>query len=245
MRFIDKDKNSDLVKNAQSVLNSSRHYNESNIVREIIRNLYSSCCCYCECSPEDGSFFQIEHFYPKNSSRYKRFKKSIENLHYSCQRCNNLKGRKPHNNILSPNYYLTKTLQWQITNSQKIEREIFYIGHLLYSSNQVHKSTDRGKQTILLFDLNNQNNDRRGNRKFLVESRLRSFSRVYNILDAIYELVLNYSHQNNNAIKILIIEVIKYTNRDSQYSTMVIHNFGNDIVGLIRIYLYRRYGRVI
>ena len=146
MRFVEKTVLSNsLVIEAQRLLTGSKHYNQNDRVRDIIRSLYSGCCAFCECSPEEGSFFQIEHFYPKNLSSFKKYAKSIENLHYTCQRCNTLKGRKVHYNILSPNYYLDSN-KWKESQKEKIENELFYIGHLMFSDSKSNPSTiDRGK----------------------------------------------------------------------------------------------------
>lgn len=241
MRYIEKNiATNTLAIEAQLLLNKARHYNENDRVKEIIRLLYSGCCAFCECSPEDGSFFQIEHFYPKNSARHRRFIKSIENLHYSCQRCNTLKGRRVHQNIFSPNYFLNNVLNWQITGVAKIESELFYIGHLLFSFNSNHTSTDRGNETIKLFDLNNFNGAIRSSRQFLVESRLKLYKTVFDIVNVIYELLLNYAPTNNKAIEILFSTLIKFTNKSTHYSTMIIHNFGAEIHKLLTIYLYKR-----
>jgi uncharacterized protein (TIGR02646 family) len=236
MRFVEKNilANS-LVIEAQTLLNTSKHYNQNDRVRDIIRSLYSSCCAFCECSPEDGSFFQIEHFYPKNISKFKIYAKSIENLHYSCQRCNTLKGRKVHTNILSPNYYLNSN-KWIETQSEKIENELYYIGHLLFSINTNPSSIDRGNETIKLFDLNNKNGSIRSSRQHLIESRLRVFDNSYNVLNVIYELLVNYEKKNNKAIELLFSIFLKNINRTSHYSIMIIHNFGSELMKLLSIY---------
>ena len=238
MKYIEKNiAYNNLALEAQLLLDASRDYNENDRVREIIRIIYSGCCAFCECSPEDGSFFQIEHFYPKNHRIYRRFKMRIENLHYSCQRCNSLKGRFVYQNIFSPNYFLNNRLTWNISSPVKIETELFYVGHLLFSNNQNTHSIDRGEETINLFDLNNFNGANRSSRQFLVESRLRVFSTVQSIVSAIYELVSNYTPNNNRAIEMLFSIVIKQTNNSAHYSTMTIHNFGTDIYRLLKIYL--------
>ncbi len=236
MRFVEKNKLSNaLVVEAQVLLNTFRYYNQSDRVKDIIRSLYSGCCAFCECSPEDGAFFQIEHFYPKNVKEFSKYAKSIENLHYSCQRCNTLKGRKVHLNIFSPNYFL-RSSSWIETDFLKIETEVYYVGHLLFSSNSKLHSIDRGQETIQLFDLNNFNGSRRSSRQHLIESRLRVYEIVYKMLTVLFDLLSNYKKGNNTAIEILFSIVIKYTNKSSHFSTMVIHNFGSDIYKLLVVY---------
>jgi hypothetical protein len=237
MKYVDKSTSTNRhAAEAQILLNWSKHYNENDEVKRIIRKIYSNCCAFCECSPEDGSFFQIEHFYPKTNKKYKIFIKRIENLHYSCQRCNTLKGRLVRRNIFSPNYYLDSKMTWQITNRNKIETELFYIGHLLYSTNANSISIDRGQETIKLFDLNNLNSTRRCNRQFLVESRLRVHNEVYNVINAIYELLFNYSPTSNKAIQILFSILVNYTDDTRHYSTMTLHNYGESIYKLLYIF---------
>ncbi|MDO6437321.1 HNH endonuclease [Cyclobacterium sp. 1_MG-2023] len=240
MRFIEKNiKTNSLVIEAKNILETSGHYNHSDRVRDIIRILYSGCCAFCESSIEDSSFFQIEHFYPKNIAIYKQYDKSIENLHYSCQRCNTLKGRKLQTKIFSPNYFLNSN-QWIETIEEKIENEMYYIGYLLFSYNSTKKSIDRGNETIKLFDLNNFNGFGRSSRQHLVESRLRVFDKIYNILNVIFEMLIRYDKKNNDAIELLFSIVSRHTNRTSHFSTMVIHNFGSDLIKLLEIYSIKK-----
>lgn len=240
MKFIEKNNLSNpLVIEAQILLNASRHYNQSDRVKDIIRSLYYGCCAFCECSPEDGSFFQIEHFYPKNIIAFSKYAKSIENLHFSCQRCNNLKGKKTHLNIFSPNYFLISGC-WSLSSTTKIEDELYYVGHILFSKNLNIKSLNRGLETIKLFDLNNFNGSSRSSRQHLIESRLRVYDTVYKILTVIYDLVLNYNKDLDNSIKVLFSIIIKYTNSDSHYSTMVIHNFGSGVHKLLQVYIAKK-----
>lgn len=51
-------------------------------------------CCYCESIVDDVSFEHIEHRMPKNQTKDKYPKKTFdwENLHLSCEKCNNHKG---------------------------------------------------------------------------------------------------------------------------------------------------------
>lgn len=236
MKFIEKNNLSNsLVIEAQTLLNASRHYNQNDRVKDIIRSLYYGCCAFCECSPEDGSFFQIEHFYPKNVAAFRKYSKSIENLHFSCQRCNTLKGRKVHLNIFSPNYFLNSG-NWSLSSTTKVEEELYYVGHILYSKNLNIKSLNRGLETINLFDLNNFNGSMRSSRRHLIENRLRVYDTVYKILTVIYDLILNYKKEFDNAIKVLFSIIIRYTNSDSHFSTMIIHNFGLDIYKLLVVF---------
>ncbi|RXF70533.1 HNH endonuclease [Arcticibacter tournemirensis] len=235
MRYVDKSSNVGLIREAELRLKLVRHYNQDDKVREIIRVLYSGCCSFCGSSPEISSFFQIEHFYPKKNKSYRKYAKDIRNLHYCCQRCNTLKGAKTHSNIFSPNFYLSGA-DWLCSNSKKIESELFFFGHLLYSRNLNYASIDRGEQTIRLFNLNNANDSGRSNRQSLVEARLRVFATVYNLLEALYDLLSNYAPANNNAIQMIFLIVIGYTNQTSAFHTMVVQNFGDDIFRLLYVF---------
>lgn len=101
MRYIKKD----IDPVVQKQLNQTNDYN-CNSAKRYIGNKYGQTCAYCECKPEVGSYFQIEHFYEK--SEYPQFRRDLRNLHYSCQRCNNLKEHnKTIRPILSPNWVLS------------------------------------------------------------------------------------------------------------------------------------------
>lgn len=84
--------------------------------------------------------------------------------------------------------------------------------------------------------MNNFNGSVRSERRFLVESRLRVFATVQGIVSAIFELVSNYTPSSNKAIEVIFSIVIKYTNKSTHFSTMVIHNFGPDIYKLLVAY---------
>jgi hypothetical protein len=137
---------------------------------------------------------------------------------------------------LSPNYYLEGT-SWKLSTPYKIEAELFYVGHLLFSNDLKGSATNRGQSTINLFDLNNQNNSNRSSRQFLVERRLRVFSKVVNVLNALFELLSNYVPVLNNTIEILFSMLIKSTNQTEHFSTMIVHNFGKEIYKLLLVYI--------
>src|SRR4051812_11585257 len=131
MRYIEKNPGNTLVKEAKALLASSATYDEKPRVREIIRLLYGGCCTFCGSTVEEGSFYQIEHFYPKGMAAYLKYDKDLENLHYSCTRCNFRKGRVLRHKIFSPNFFLDSTGKWKAALPEKLEREIYYIGHLV------------------------------------------------------------------------------------------------------------------
>lgn len=67
------------------------HYNQSD-VKEQLKIIYNSFCCYCEGRTGVVEFGNIEHRKPK-----KKFPKDTynwNNLHLGCTRCNTIKGQK-------------------------------------------------------------------------------------------------------------------------------------------------------
>lgn len=238
MKYVEKDLKSAIVRDACTRLEASKKYNSDPKVRDHLRTIYHGCCAYCESTFEDAAYSQIDHFYPKGKEQYKPYSKDVRNLHYSCQRCNNLKG-KSCKAIMSPNWFLSGN-EWKLSDRNKIEREIYYVGHLLYSNNTHLGSIDRGKNTINLFNLNNTNPSPRSNRASLVESRLRSFNEMYLTLKVITNLLVNYDKNNNATIELLISNLLMKTRPDSSFSTMIIHNYGDMIVKLLKTYLLKK-----
>ena len=67
------------------------HYNQ-NDVKERLKEMYNSLCCYCEGRIGVVEFGHIDHRRPK-----KKFPKDTynwKNLHLGCTRCNTMKGEK-------------------------------------------------------------------------------------------------------------------------------------------------------
>jgi uncharacterized protein (TIGR02646 family) len=234
LKFINKDPNDKRSHEAQYLLSRSRTYNSSFRLKSILRDVYNGLCVYCESSIEHNSFFQIEHFYPK--AKYRNLAKDYRNLHYCCQRCNNMKGSADPINIFSPNYYLKNNV-WNYSDPKKIEEELVYCGPFVFSVNKNTGSIDRGSHTISMFDLNARRcKDRSSSRRYLLEMRIREYNHTFNIVKALYELMLNYNPMIDNAIHILFDELLRAISPSHPYSTMVIHNFGLSIISLIKIY---------
>lgn len=236
MRYIDKPKYSELALEAKLILKKV-HYNESPRLKEILRQVYGDCCVYCQSSPESGSFGHIEHFYPKNVAKgYDHLKDVYQNLHLACQRCNTLKGDTLPHGIFSANYFLSGA-NWRVSDPGKFGREMVYYGHLVFTTLVSLGGIDRARNTISLFDLNNQKvKPGLSTRRHLVEARLRIFSTVRDLLDAIYLLLKYYHPSIDSAIQILIEQAISYTESIRPYSVMVLDNFAGDILNLYEIY---------
>ena len=235
MRYVNKDISNPLLQDTISRLNQSRTYNDDPNIYVNLRKLYGACCAYCESQYDDVAYSQLDHFYPKSKKEYKIFSKEVRNLHYACPRCNNLKGNKV-NEIFSPNWYLNAENEWTSTNPRKIESELYYVGHLLYSRNAIEGSTDRGQNTIELFNLNNGKYTIRGHRAYLVENRLRGLYNAYALIKNITNLLKNYSVNIDSTILNLLQQLIKMTTYEAEYSTMILHNYGDLIIKLLKIY---------
>ena len=130
--------------------------------------------------------------------------------------------------------------QWELTRKEKINNEIYYVGHLLYSRNLSEDSLNRGENTISVFNLNNANVAIRGNRSYLVESRLKVCNNVHLLLKSITDLLINYNKSSNSVIDILLSQVMSAMHPSSCYSTMVIQNYGDMLMKLLKTYIKLR-----
>lgn len=212
---------------AVSKLKQQKKYN-IDVVKNSLRKIYHGCCAYCEGKVEPVAYFEIEHFYPK--MKYPQWKLDFHNLHYACPRCNRLKGEKV-KKILSPNYY-NNSGKWEMY-PKEIDHCVRYVGHKLVVYRKADKLLkQKGKSTIKLFQLND--------RPSLVLARLRRYSEVYNLLEIIYEVLEQMNNivprKMEGALSKLFQQLISYTEPDSAYSTMVIHNFGDEIYKLLQIW---------
>jgi hypothetical protein len=240
MKYVGKYLTSQRIKEAQEDLDKCKSYSDSTLLKEVLREIYSGCCAYCETSPEAGSFSQAEHFYPKSDSRYQHLAKSIENLHYSCQRCNTMKSNKGVEDVFSPNFFLDTNSEWRCSQPEKIDKEIFYIGHLLFSRNLTSGSIDRGMHTIEMFDLNATRVGRRSSRNALVEGRLKHYKKVSTLIDLIVSLLQNYHLESNEPIERLFEMIKSYMGNNQPYAKMIVQNFGSDIIRLLEVYKYKK-----
>lgn len=232
MKHIEKDMKSPLVREAIIRLAVSEKYDSDPRVREIIRTLYHGCCAYCECKPEAGSSFEIEHFYIKKKGVYpEEYAKDIRNLHYSCKACNTKKSTNKADLFLSPNYRVDANGKWYDTPSSDIENSISYKDYLLVALNT---DSGRGASTIAKLQLND--------RPYLVESRIRSYSQVYKLLQATSEILGTYIRTQEDApakkkALIILFGLIKsYMSDDAEFSTMIIQNFGVQIEQLLKVW---------
>lgn len=207
-----------------------KKYNEPK-VRDFLRKVYHGCCAYCECVPEISSYFEIEHFYPKSVTDKdpvkSGFRNEIKNLHYSCPRCNKLKGDKT-SKILSPNYEYNNN-GWTEKGAKKIESRLHYIGHKLYAK----EGDSDAKNTINMFDLNGENNTGALSRAYLVRHRLVVFAQAYYRIEELYNTAKNRDKNTlGNQLRRFYDD---FLSDDCPYVTMIYHNYHDQIYKLLKI----------
>lgn len=261
MRYVDKDKRflgypkKWLEDAEQNNPKKEDNYNDDDRVRYYLRWAYSGCCAYCECAPEAGSYFNIEHFYDKKV--YGELRCNILNLHYSCERCNKLKGTNSANDILSPNYYLEspknrryKDNEWKLYKPSQIACSLFYEGHLLFSSDKEGSELGaKAENTIKMFDLNAKIEHGRRARYSLVWDRLLTLAQAATYLKEIWQLLADENNERvpNTPLSLAqrIALVAKITSlkqmmdEGSPYSTMIVDNYGETFGKIIKLTVQR------
>lgn len=223
----------ELAQKALQKYSNGKKYNNV-VVQNVLRQIYHGCCAYCEGRVEPTAYFEIEHYYPKKNKKhgeYKQWNTEFKNLHYACPRCNRLKGNKDPKaqHILSPNFYYDHG-DW-VTEPGEIDRNLYYAGHEIFA----RTGSLEGKGTIAVFKLNE--------RLSLWIDRLRRYAECYYLMDVIYGLLRKNSNDVKNldsTLQILFGQLIGYTNSDAAYSTMIIQNFGEEILKLMKIWRYKR-----
>lgn len=230
MRFIQRTNSDHKSMIAISRLRRSNEYN-LDAVKDALRCLYHGCCTYCEGEVESIAYCEIEHFYPK--SFYEKWRMDFHNMHYSCPRCNRLKGDKQIE-ILSPNYYNEDGI-W-VKYPEEIDTCLHYTGYKLFVNKNASQSLQiKGNNTINLFQLNN--------RKSLEMARLRRYAEVYYILKVILGVMQDKdmdAANKDDVLKIMFHQLINYTEPNASYSAMIIQNFGVEICKLLRIWECKR-----
>lgn len=240
MRFVKKNKDENVVQSLISTDNPEKTYSKD-VVRKYLKSVYKEQCAYCDCIPDYCSYFEVEHFYPKGVKNFDRYINVWQNLHYSCKKCNNIKLNK-YKNILSPNYYKENpedlNEEWKITSSNELSSLIWYEGHLLCSHDNI------GKETIELFNLNNDSTSTNTRRASLVESRLRVFTAATSVLNLIYKDVrlLKSKDTTKEELEELLSDIeynsgmlLKSMEDGHPYSPMVKDNFLIPVIQILEI----------
>lgn len=226
MKYIEKKEDNTIYRIIDDCLVRSSDYDKSTTAKNLLLQMYHNSCTFCESTPSEGCYMQIEHFYPKNHPIWSAYRKNIKNLHISCPVCNTLKGTTSPKFFLSPNYRI-KNNKWE--NLDEVSSSIHYCGPFLYVSKGIPKKLRRRtKSTIQKLRLNT--------RPSLVESRLRVFANACELIEVLDSLLRNYCKANEPSIKIIMKLLIEMTSPHSHYSSMILQNFGNTILTLLLIW---------
>lgn len=244
MRYVKRDKKE--MASVQTELTRTQKYNCTK-AKQYLQETYCGICAYCESDVNPTGYFEVEHFYPKKKRNdiLSSYALDIHNLHYSCKRCNNIKLAKE-DSILSPNYYKknpqSKSNRWiggDKNAAIRLQKKIRYVGHLLFSEDE------QGNNTIELFHLNNQYEDRGS----LVEARLRCYCQATFLLEIIYFKTKAFVDQKSNKavdieepkdfflsdIKFHIQQLRSMMDHGAPYSQMIIDNFQIPLYQIMRI----------
>lgn len=227
MRYVEKTINSALVQEARVRLAVADDYDSDPRVRDIIRIVYQGCCAYCECKPEAGASYQIEHYYPKSKDIYKEYRKDIFNLHYACPACNTKKSVHVPTDMLTPNYRLING-KWVSSDPGEIESLMYYNAFKLETTDADAKEK-KALNTINKLKLND--------RPYLVEDRIRTFNACTQLIEVIKEVLTAYRKSVDDKTLAILFKLLKtYTSDDSAYSTMIIQNYGVEIKKLLKVW---------
>lgn len=224
MRYIERIEKDDLEK--QDYLETKddlekNAFHEDASIREYLLQRYGQKCCYCENEINASSVAEVDHFYPQ------KIKKGVENplhdivydirnFHISCHRCNHNKGMY-HNQALSPNYFFKGT-SWCLSSKDFIEKNITYLGPVLYAGQDFKEFFNRLK-------INGHNfSPKKGTCKSLLYDRAKYLYETQTLLDTCVQLIQinNKSPQLKNLFRL----VSQRFEKDAKYSTMIIQNLG-------------------
>lgn len=236
MRYIIRKETGHLYTEAVNALGKkSSKYNCSQSKEYILRE-YKGVCAYCESVPGISAYWEVEHFYPKKTGNGipPSYSKNIRNLHFSCKRCNNLKGTKL-DTILSPNYYKDDPKNYKeswkgngLSSERLFYSQIRYSGYMLIPN----PKSNLAKNTVDIFHLNDA--EIRG---ALIEDRLRCYGRATIILDIIVLKTKDIIHQKVNGCekeyeRQQLKDILFYANQllsmmrhGEPYSQMILDNF--------------------
>ena len=185
-----------------------------NETMEQLGNMFQKCCAYCEGKFEDNSYAQIDHFKPK--SLFPELCFDYNNMNYSCEKCNKFKSSKFDEKLINP------------TEDNPEE-------HLKFDRVYLVPLDERGAKTLEILGINNE--DRLENKKKRYEDIRLKIEAVTNFLE--------YSYDNrdkiNNLLKLMIEQNIEdlenaVNSNYNPYTTMIKHNFGNDIKYITEIW---------
>lgn len=185
-----------------------------NETMEQLGNMFQKCCAYCEGKFEDNSYAQIDHFKPK--SLFPELCFDYNNMNYSCEKCNNFKSNKFDKKLINP------------TEDNPEE-------HLKFDGVYLVPLDERGLKTLEILGINNENR---------LENKKNRYEDIRSKIEAVTNF-LEYSYDNrdkiNNFLKLMIEQNIEdlenaVNPKYNPYTTMIKHNFGNDIKYITEIW---------
>ena len=167
--------------------------------------MFKGCCAYCEGKFDDTSYAQIDHFKPK--SLFPELCFDYNNMNYSCEKCNNYKSNKFNEKLINP--------------SEENPEE-----HLKFEKVYFTSLDENGEITLNLLGINNE--DRLIKKKEKYEEIRRKIEIITNVLEKIID---NFEIIDDSLMMLLnanIQDIEKSFCLESEFSTMVRHNFKND-----------------
>ncbi len=244
MKTIDRNDKDYLHKSIISKFKKSWVKYNDDIIKDALSKIYNELCCYCESKFNFSWYFEVEHFYPKSMSQYKWYENNFLNLHYSCPKCNRLKSdycpdwtqnwtKKSTFNILSPNFRLSLINKEFIKPSYNVEEKIIYKWPYLISNPNNNK--EERKLVNNTIDLLWLNWDKEKKRMGLLEKRIKVFNNFFNLLETLFILIKD-EWGKSKSIPVIFEVLFEMMDNKSHYSTMLIHNFWEEIIILLTKY---------
>jgi hypothetical protein len=244
MRYVEKDIGSSkftITTNSITKLPITKYKDKLVILQNFLLQLYSYRCGYCGIVVGQEWVGEIEHFYYQAEDSYFDHIWDLRNLHIACKRCNSKKAvidaerqkiwspnhiaQNP-KDIINKNYCWFHIVQTCYKKAFKYERSFLkVIGEPLtgYSA----------KKTVEVLDLNGEKT-----RKYLIELRIRLFSRAKKMLDQIVSFLIaakscrDCKKQSEYLlpIKSLIENFELLFSNESIFAEMIRDNFTKDLI---------------
>lgn len=202
-------------------------YKQENVRKHLVF-CYGLKCSYCESLISSTSYFEVDHFYPKNptSSLPRQFKNfndykykivnDVRNFHLSCKRCN-LNKKDFTGLALSPNFYHTGK-QWKKYKSSFIEKNFSYEGATVKCS----------KVYLPFIEKMHLNTSTEGEKKGLHLSLLLERTRHLNKIGLLLNLCKNLCLAGDLENARIIYDFLgSYFEKKAQFSRMIVINWGN------------------
>ena len=170
-----------------------------------LKEMFKGCCAYCEGKFDDSSYPQIDHFKPK--SLFPEFCFDYNNMNYSCEKCNMYKRDKYDEKLINPTY----------DNPEE---------HLKFKGVYLTSLDERGNVTLDLLGINLE--DRLEKKKEKYNTIREKIETITNVLKEITTNLNSFNEQVKVILDINIKDIERAFDINSEYSTMIRHNFEKD-----------------